>query len=190
MISPYFDGKLYKVKEGTGMGLKHSGELADAALAALCEVTFALKGKVKAGYKIERYWRYRDDILVLGEDEKKMESFCRTMSRLSKYFILEPDEVKYDCVDFLQLKITKQPAQFECEQKFKVTSLGMPLCSTSGHPPHTLSAWPVAFTKAIGSCSTTVAAAYRAKHTFLDRFVQHHSDQKTCDLIASTEPFN
>lgn len=54
----------FKVVLGTGMGLPHSGELSDCAISTTMEGQFVTESNLRQ-YRIRRYWRYRDDILIL-----------------------------------------------------------------------------------------------------------------------------
>jgi hypothetical protein len=56
---------LWRVVIGSGMGLRNSSSIGDAAFFALCEVPWGLKPVVRAKYHIEKYMRFRDDILIL-----------------------------------------------------------------------------------------------------------------------------
>jgi len=62
------DNLTYHVLEGSGMGLGHSGEVADCTLVALMErrVVTAGAGEKFAHHGVRAYWRFRDDILLLS----------------------------------------------------------------------------------------------------------------------------
>ena len=51
------------------MGLRHSGELTDAALSSLAELHCASRHDVQRASGISHYSRYRDNVLILAEDK-------------------------------------------------------------------------------------------------------------------------
>ena len=57
---------LWRVVIGSGMGLRRSSSICDAAFLVLCEVPWGLKPVVRATYHIEKYWRLRYNILILN----------------------------------------------------------------------------------------------------------------------------
>ena len=67
VMSPHHFGRLWEVVVGSGMGLKHSSAVADAALLILGEVGFALKPSVCDAHQVSNYCRLRDDIFFTGE---------------------------------------------------------------------------------------------------------------------------
>jgi len=66
VISEELGERLFKVVEGSGMGLKHSGHVMDLALANLVEGPWATSRNVQHAFGIKKLWRYSDDILFIA----------------------------------------------------------------------------------------------------------------------------
>ena len=58
-------GRLWQVIMGSGIGLKHSSALCDAALFAMCERPFILKPAASMAHGIRFYRRCKDDMLAI-----------------------------------------------------------------------------------------------------------------------------
>ena len=67
----------HRVVRGSGMGLRHSGELSDYLLYLLAEEPHAARATIQRDHKIIRFWRYRDDALAICS--------CRALA--SSFFI-------------------------------------------------------------------------------------------------------
>ncbi len=60
--------ELFQVIIGTGMGLPHSGEFANGSLYQTMESS-NISHSVLNNFQVRRYWRYRDDALILANSE-------------------------------------------------------------------------------------------------------------------------
>jgi hypothetical protein len=69
-------GRLFRVRTGTGIGQRASGELADAFYYEMVEVWCANE-TVLRDHGIELYFRYRDDILVAFNDATLWQEFLK-----------------------------------------------------------------------------------------------------------------
>eukprot|EP00959_Pyramimonas_sp_CCMP1952_P350455 7342348-Pyramimonas_sp.AAC.1 len=65
VVSDLIPDKAWHVRRGSGMGLSHSGPLADAVLAASSEDRWAAHPNVLARHAIRFYGRFRDDIFIV-----------------------------------------------------------------------------------------------------------------------------
>lgn len=54
---------MFQVLRESGMGLAHSGNLADLALANLAD-GWALRGEMRKKFDIKGFWRFKDDVLA------------------------------------------------------------------------------------------------------------------------------
>jgi hypothetical protein len=63
--------RIWRVVNGTGMGLKYSNEVANYALYQLVEKDFAGSRVVQEQYGILKYYRYVDDIFMIVADVKQ-----------------------------------------------------------------------------------------------------------------------
>ena len=59
--------KLWRVQKVSGMGMKNSGELSDAAFAFLVE-RWCLKPDTLSAFAIDLYKRFKDDIIIFARN--------------------------------------------------------------------------------------------------------------------------
>ena len=78
-------GRLWKVEEGSGMGLAHSGDLCDAALDSLAE-TWSTDPVVLREHGIRLHVRFRDDIFFIGSDRRLSVRYVQQLRRRAKFF--------------------------------------------------------------------------------------------------------
>ena len=62
---------LLRVVRGSGMGHLHSGCIADCSFFALGEREFAARSQVLQSFGVKRYYRYRDDVLMICSMETR-----------------------------------------------------------------------------------------------------------------------
>ena len=72
--------RLWKVEEGSGMGLTHSGDLCDAALDSLAE-SWSTDPVVLREHGVRLYVRFRDDIFFIGSDRRLSVSYVQELRR-------------------------------------------------------------------------------------------------------------
>ena len=86
--------RLWRVVEGSGQGLLHSGDVADVALYVKSEASWATVDNVKKQHNIIDYMRYRDDVLIIAYAHTKrgrepVREFFWELKRRSGYFDLK-----------------------------------------------------------------------------------------------------
>ena len=146
------DNITYQVTEGSGMGLLHSGEVADCALVALMELPIT-SSLGPAGVK--GYVRFRDDILILSAS--KVPATKQLFTRMQQLASFYPLKIEFGWwrIDFLELEISKSGDHFSVSHLLKPSSLSPPLAPSSAHPRHVHSSWPQAYACRIRQlCST------------------------------------
>lgn len=67
--SDLLPGRVFKVVQGSGMGLRHSGEITDASFYNLVEKGFIARPEVLQAFGIIHYSRYRDNLLILASNQ-------------------------------------------------------------------------------------------------------------------------
>ena len=169
------------------MGLRASGELADAAFFKNAEETWACNTAVRQAHGIDEYLRYRDDILIIGHDSAGSRRYFWELKARAKYFKVICESVSRTEVHFLRHRIWKQDGGFMYEPAFKPTSLGVPLCRTSCHPRHVHDTWPVAFLSSMGRLSSNSAAAERAKSTFIQRLIKYYTSSDIVNKLRGAQ---
>jgi hypothetical protein len=70
--NPFDAESLWQVEVGTGMGLNHSGEVSDFAFWSASE---RLMLPLLHTFDIDGWWRFKDDMLILGRDITKIRQF-------------------------------------------------------------------------------------------------------------------
>ena len=137
---------LWRVVIESGMGLRHSSSICDAAFLALCELPWGLKPVVRAKYHIERYWRFRDDILILTPSGKSFPGWFYVLRERGKpVFSMQCVEYSRTAVTMLAVRIgrhARYPSCFSIRPRL-VTHPGPMLSVQSGHPPHVHLSWPL-----------------------------------------------
>ena len=63
--SKYHPSRCWQVVQGSGISLVHSGEVVDRVFFSIVERIASEKGFLQK-HGIKHYWRYRDDLLLLG----------------------------------------------------------------------------------------------------------------------------
>eukprot|EP00439_Symbiodinium_sp_Y106_P000763 s11295_g1.t1 len=69
VVSVLITERTYKVVKGTGMGVRHSGAVADSSFFTLVEhdfVTEKMQDRLELSYGISHYFRFKDDIFFVA----------------------------------------------------------------------------------------------------------------------------
>jgi hypothetical protein len=86
--------RAWRVNFGTGMGLIHSGELADLIFLQQGRIHHArTKTKSLASHGIVHYSHFRDDILYVGQDALASVKFLYEMRRHGEYFKISQENI-------------------------------------------------------------------------------------------------
>ena len=166
--------RLWKVEEGSGMGLAHSGDLCDAALDSLAE-SWSTDPVVLREHGVRLYVRFRDDIFFIGSDRRLSVSYVQELRRKAKLFHIIAECPSGSEVQFLEVKVWKSGARYHTVPCPKPTSLGIPLDVTSAHPPQVHLSWPVGTISRVQGLSTHREHAESVKATLVNRFRKHHA---------------
>ena len=183
-------GRLWKVKCGTGMGLKHSGEVADASFYTLHE-KHVLDRLLDFG--IKAYWRFKDDILIIGSSRELAGRFVSELKGVDAHGnVIRPSPFKIKCeavskhrVEFLELVIWKGQGRFEYAPRFKSTALNVPkLNHESAHWSSVHRTWPIGFLRKKLLLTRSVNQKRKIKAQVIQSFKQSHAPLQ---LIQSLE---
>ena len=126
--------RLWKVDEGSGMGLAHSGDLCDAVLDSLAE-SWSTDPVVLREHGVRLYVRFRHNVFFIGSDRRLSVSYVQELRRKAKLFHIIAECPSDSEVPFLEVKVWKSGARYHTVPCPKPTSLGIPLDVTSAHPP-------------------------------------------------------
>ena len=178
VVSDLLPDQAWHVRRGSGMGLSHSGPLADAVLAVSSEDRWAADPGVLSRHAIRFYGRFRDDIFIVCDNKELCWEYFLHWKRISYPFELELVEVSRSAVSMSQLTISKNGCSLRCAPKWKENAMhSAPLCTSSAHPAHVHSRWPQGVIRSLGSISSTALDAEGAKAIFLSRLRKfHYSD--------------
>ena len=186
IVSDEIPNRLWQCIKGSGMGHKHSGEV--VGLAFYYEVEeWAIRTSTRQEYGIVGYWRYRDDILIIGNDRQLTVKYCQTLRNKASLFKLECEGFFSSSVHFLEVRITKAPTSYEYGPEFKPTSLQIPLATDSAHPRHVHCSWPIGQLKRFERISSSRTKATEAKKIFMNRFIEYQANPHIMDLMKKYE---
>ncbi|CAE7505839.1 unnamed protein product, partial [Symbiodinium microadriaticum] len=150
-------GRLWKVKNGTGMGLPHSGEVADSAFAALAEDPWATNPATQASHNIDGYWSFKDDILLLGSHKQRAKEFFWRLREMASFFKVKCETWNANEIQFLEVLVVKNARKgcFETKPRYRDSNISKPLDISSAHPQHVHRSWPMALTHRARSLTNT-----------------------------------
>ncbi len=168
---------VYKVVVGSGMGLKCSSELADAAFVHAVELCgLGLLTRAAADrFAIKSYFRFRDNLLFIGRPEwEKLRSLKQNVIDNIQPYVGTLEEVSAVGVTFLDLNLVKDERwrisrRVSFNPYLKPTSLLQVLSVRSNHLSHTHAAWMKAYMLRIFRCSSSLVWYRSVKRACLER---------------------
>jgi hypothetical protein len=178
-------GKVYKVQKGSGMGLSHSGAIAELALYMGAERRML---QVLPRYNIVFYGRFKDDILIIFRDYRLLRDFLAEL-RKGHPFTLKCEEISSFSINFLEVCIRKSYAAFEIFPVSKPSSLQISWLSRfSSHSKNVHDSWPAArLSSRLKLCSSTRLKRSESV-SFAKRAESEHLTRRALSAIRST-PF-
>ena len=153
--SSFAQSGVLRVRKGTGMGSRHSGEVSDLGFFECVEKDL-IKQEVLDAHKILLYGRYRDDIIVIEEDKEHLfgkdswyQMFCKKAGEHG--YVIEMEQMLVGCftsVHYLDLWIHKTSklvteGKLEYDLYTKDTAQKIPLGRLSAHTESTHNFWPL-----------------------------------------------
>ena len=174
VVSDIIPEHTYKVVRGTGMGLRHSGAVADASFFTLVEHDFAtddMEDRLHISYGISHYYRFKDDIFFVAEHRDSGMEFFQLLQRRGRHFKLKLEDVSAELVQMLNTSVYVKNNSIHVMPHFKATSLMRPLEASSAHSKG-VHAWPLARLRALTFISSSTEDATRAHDTYIQRFAQ------------------
>jgi hypothetical protein len=175
-----------QVERGSGMGLPHSGAVADTSLRNLMEKGFVDSPAILARYDIYAYYRFKDDILIIAKNRTGVRAFVLELMRKSKYYAIKVEAVSGTSCKMLDLRVWWD-GFFHTKVEVKDTAMGMPLSHESNHPSSIHFNWPKAYIQRLYSLCTTHKDKREAIDRFLLRLTSHHTHSK---ILSSLRVFS
>jgi hypothetical protein len=185
IVSDLLKGRVWKTLKGAGMGLIMSGPVADCALFTRCERCWAADPMAMLQHKIQAFFRFRDDIWILGCDKDLIKKYYWKMAELAGYYKLECVQFSRSAVAMLQIDVCIENGRFFTVPRFKLTSLGAPLEYSSAHPPGVCLAWPEAVIREYSSITIRQKEADAAKDVFIRRMVEYFTPKWFTDHLET-----
>lgn len=174
VVSDLIPERTYKVVKGTGMGLRHSGAVADASFFTLVEhdfVTEDMDDRLNLSYGISHYFRFKDDIFFVAAQRTRGMEFFQLLQRRGRHFRLKLEDVSSELVQMLDTAVYIENNSLQVMPHFKKTSLMRPLETSSAHSKG-VHAWPLARLRALTEISTGPHGAKLAHDTYIRRFAE------------------
>jgi hypothetical protein len=173
-----------KVKYGTGMGMQHSSETADLALYNLMERSVLRNQSLLQLNGIMGYFRFRDDILILGSNRPGARAFVQYLKNYSGCYQLEVEQVSQKVVQMLDLRLTNNKGTISTSVAIKPTAMGMPLSSESIHPLSVHESWTRAYVHRIIRLTSNKDDALRMIDSFIKRLRDHFHSDSILDMLT------
>jgi hypothetical protein len=149
-----WNGNVYRVETGSGMGQLHSGSLADLSFWRLVENPLFL-----AEHGILCWMRFRDDIFTVFKTKEEASSCLQALQRQAcPHWKISRDESSSFGVAMLDCFVYKGPrfrisGKFDHAPHIKKSARHVPLDSSSAHPPSVHKSWPISEVRRMAALS-------------------------------------
>ena len=186
VVSDLITERTYKVVKGTGMGLRHSGAVADASFFTLVEhdfVTEDMQDRLELSYGISHYFRFKDDIFFVAAQRTSGMEFFQLLQQRARHFKLKLEEISCEMVQMLDTAVYVENNSLQVMPHFKKTSLMRPLETSSAHSKG-VHAWPLARLRALTQISSGPEAARLAHETYIRRFAEFLTPPETLQTMT------
>ena len=189
VVSNLVPGRVFRVVRGSGMGHRHSGCIADCSFFALGKREFAARSQVLQSFGIKRYYRHRDDVLMIRSRKQGTREFFKMLREKVQPFKLQVEEVSGSSIRYLDLLLTKTGTRFVARPAFKTTSLARPLDPTSAHPKFVHCSWPVGMVKRIFPLCSREADVLHCKEELISRLQANSASKCTIARVVKASPW-
>jgi len=106
LVSDLLLGRYGQVSVVMGMGFFSSGPALDVAYYCEVERNLVLSPYMMHKSRIRRYWRYRDDVLLMATTPGGIFSYVTAMRRSTSEFVFKVEAVARASIEHLEVKIT------------------------------------------------------------------------------------
>ena len=162
------DEGAYRVVRGSGMGLVHSGDLADLSFLELVDL-WLLAPHTIDNLGIKLYLRFRDDGLVVLKPSG-VEALKTEVKRRARFYEVKVEDESVYRMEFLNLRVCKRPGGLLTMHYAKPTANNIPLSSLSGQAPTVHKSWPRSIIGSIFRLCMRSKDAQRAADNLRARF--------------------
>ena len=122
IMSNEFPEQIWKVCKESGMGLLHSGDLADLAYYHRAERGWAACSVIMEAYGIVKIWMLRDDILVLAWERLKTHAYGRGMINRAGFFITICEKLSHEKIEYLDCEVCVENGTIQSKPFIKPTN--------------------------------------------------------------------
>jgi hypothetical protein len=192
--SRYLDDALFRVRVGTGMGLIHSGELADAVFYHMAESPLLAQPRSLQFFGVECFTRFKDDMLFIaqGRLEHGMLDLIQQVRQHARGFTLVCEAISESTMPYLDLEVslhrTADFAVAKWRPYFKPTSLHKPLCHRSAHPLSVHITWPFNELNRLARHCCDNATYREVRATFVNKFSRSHAPAALISRLRNHVP--
>ena len=177
----------WQVQEGSGMGLQHSGEVADSAFFHLAKRSLLAAAPVQRRFLIEAFFRFKDDMIVVARSPPDallgscgLSALLRTVRVHARCFKLVVEAISSTSLPVLDVTVTvvrhkDGTASLTFGPYDKPTSIARPLSYTSAHPASVHNGWPFAVLRRKADQCANADAFYQVRARFVRKFVACHA---------------
>ena len=141
---------LWQVREGSGMGLGHSGPIASASLWARSERDHAGVPSIQNSYCVSHYCRYMDDIFFVGVDGRWVQ-YAQVLKARAGHFKFDDVIVSKSEVEMLSVRVFKRDGHLHTTPRIRF--VGPPLAWSSCHSIASRR-WPIVMVHSLAKMTT------------------------------------
>jgi hypothetical protein len=145
-------GVVYKVVRGSGMGLPHSGAVAEMALMSAVELSLIRRLRE---YQILFFGRFKDDVCILFNNIDRLRSFVDAY-KVGPPFKVLCESIDRHAIHFWECRVERCGPSHRVFPVSKPSSLNSPwLSRSSAHFPSVHASWPLSRLKSrLSLCSS------------------------------------
>ena len=173
---------LWQVVVGTGHGLEHSSDVADATLNNMAE---RWVDSNMSDFGIQRFWRFKDDICFIASNRALTFRFVEKLRCLAYIFDFSVEAVSSKEITYLEVSVTMMGNRWHIVPHVKATNLGMPLSHESAHPVGVHVAWPLAQISRLAQLTNVRNSIAHVKSLLCTRFRRFLVEPKIIELVIS-----
>ena len=147
----------YRVVSGSGMGLSHSGDIADGAYYQHVEKWLCTK-KTMEEHAVKIYLRFKDDCILVAP-RKYMLKLIHELKDRSGYFKIVCESIHSLTAKFLELRLNRCGHEIQVKYEFKENLIPQPLSAHSAQSLYVHVGWPAMVIRNIRRISNTETEA-------------------------------
>lgn len=183
------DTIVYKVVRGSGMGLIHSGHIANLSFFHRVERILCQPHRLR-GLGVIHYKRYFDDIWVCFSDRTLMTEFYSQVRMLANHFKVTADNVASVgiAVKYLDLATVLRDLRDDgvVHVAPELNKPVIPLLTTSGHPWHVHLGWPCALMQRVFDLAGSLEDACHFGDRLICKYESSNASAATLQVMRSS----